>query len=72
MPNFYLWVKLRVARTLTFIPLDSLKQNAEVPITSNPMADSYSSCQIIKPNGTKLIIQTSDQKAIIQAFLCSN
>jgi len=61
-------------QNITFIPLDSLKQNAEVAITSNPMhtADSYSSCQIIKPNGTKLIIQTSDQKAIIQAFLCSN
>jgi hypothetical protein len=27
-------------------------------------------CQIIKTNGTKLIIQTSDTNAVIQAFLC--
>ena len=61
-------------QNITFIPLDSLKQNAEVGITSNPIhtAGNYSSCQIIKPNGTKLIIQTSNPKAIIQAFLCYN
>lgn len=61
-------------QNITFIPLDSLKQNAGVGITTNAIhtADSYSSCQIIKPNGTKLIIQTSDPKAIIQAFLCCN
>ena len=29
-------------------------------------------CQIIKVNGTKLIIQTSDTNAVIQAFLCYN
>jgi hypothetical protein len=35
-------------------------------------SQSCSICHIIKPNGSHLIIQTSDIKTIIQSFLCSN
>ena len=65
---------LEINQTIDFVPLDSLKQNsaADTPSNSINILDSYSSCQIIKPSGTKLIIQTSDPKVIIQAFLCCN
>jgi hypothetical protein len=29
-------------------------------------------CHIIKPNGSKLVIETTDPKSIIQTFLCYN
>jgi hypothetical protein len=65
---------LEINQTIDFVPLDSLKQNSagDTPSNSINILDSYSSCQIIKPSGTKLIIQTSDPKVIIQAFLCCN
>ncbi len=44
-------------------------------IDTDPVAtpkQNYYTCHIIKPNGTKLIIQTLELKTIIQTFLCCN
>jgi hypothetical protein len=59
------------AKNLDFIPFQLLNP-IEAADTITPKKSNYTSCHIIKPNGTKLTIQTFDPKTIIQAFLCSN
>ena len=59
--------------SLNFIPvnLTGLNQTTKNQSISHASAINLT-CQIIKPNGTKLIIHTNDTNAIIQAFLCYN
>jgi hypothetical protein len=59
------------AQPVDFIPF-TLTNNLSAlnPFPNNK--HNYSTCHIIKANGTKLVIQTLDPKAIIHAFLCSN
>lgn len=40
--------------------------------TINPASDASTICQIIKPNGTKLVITTTNPDTIMKSFLCYN
>lgn len=60
------------SQTIDFIPLQ-VSSSAKVKQTQTDT--NYKGqviCQITKPSGSKLTIHTTDPKAIIQAFLCSN
>ena len=65
------------AQNMTFIPfqITTSESSSSGSTSSAPLQQNnstYSTCHIIKPNGLKLIIQTSDPTSVIQAFLCSN
>lgn len=52
------------------IPL-SLPESPESPSdTINAVSDASIICQIIKPNGTKLVITTNNPDTIMKSFLC--
>ena len=60
-------------QTIDFLPFQiSPTINQKHPVNPKQVQSSNTVCQIIKPNGNKLIIQTTDPKSIIQAFLCCN
>lgn len=50
---------------------DNTTDAINVDCTTN-FKHGQSICHIIKPNGSKLVIETPDPKSIIQAFLCCN
>ena len=53
---------------LSFIPFKLIDTTESAP---TPVIHCCT-CQIIKPNGAKLIINTSDPTNVIKAFLCCN
>ncbi|WP_425363122.1 hypothetical protein [Candidatus Tisiphia endosymbiont of Hybos culiciformis] len=60
----------KLQQDINFLPFQLVNS-----IDTDPVAtpkQNYYTCHIIKPNGTKLIIQTLDPKIIIQTFLCCN
>ena len=60
---------------INFIPFQVTSESALTTLdesTPMPTKQDNVTCQIIKTDGTKLIIQTSDSKTIIEAFLCYN
>jgi len=65
-------------QNIDFIPiqLSSLFTTKQPDISEdyniNTAANASSECQIIKANGTKLIIHIHDVSAVIKSFLCSN
>jgi len=55
--------------SLNFIPFNyQQKKNHLI----NPATPLNFACEMIKPNGIRLIIHTSDPTSIINTFLCSN
>jgi hypothetical protein len=56
-------------QNLNFIPFKLL--NTTESLSQTPLAPCCT-CQIIKPNGVKLVITTPDPTNVIKAFLCSN
>lgn len=42
------------------------------PINTSISSNAATTCQIIRPDGAKLVLNTSNPTVIIQAFLCSN
>ncbi|WP_342271260.1 hypothetical protein [Candidatus Tisiphia endosymbiont of Parasteatoda lunata] len=57
-------------QNINFLPFQLLNSIDTDPVAA-PKQNHYT-CHIIKPNGTKLIIQTLEPKTIIQTFLCCN
>ncbi|WP_342271016.1 hypothetical protein [Candidatus Tisiphia endosymbiont of Parasteatoda lunata] len=57
-------------QNINFLPFQLLNSIDTDPVAA-PKQNHYI-CHIIKPNGTKLIIQTLEPKTIIQTFLCCN
>ena len=59
--------------SLNFIPFNFADQNTKTKNhLINPAPPLTYPCEIIKPNGIRLIIHTSDPASIINTFLCSN
>ena len=59
--------------SLNFIPFNFVDPNQQKKNhLINPAPPLKFTCEIIKPNGIKLIIHTSDPTSIINTFLCSN
>ena len=59
--------------SLNFIPFNFADQNQQKKnhlINPEPLLNF--TCEMIKPNGIRLIIHTSDPTSIINTFLCSN
>lgn len=67
---------------INFIPikLSSLVTSEELkddnstkdPINTSISSNAATTCQIVRPDGTKLVLSTSNPTVIIQAFLCSS
>ncbi|WP_341758053.1 hypothetical protein [Candidatus Tisiphia endosymbiont of Ditula angustiorana] len=57
-------------QNINFLPFQLVNSIDTDPVAA-PKQNHYT-CHIIKPNGTKLIIQTLEPKTIIQTFLCCN
>ena len=59
--------------SLNFIPLNFVDPNQQKKNhLINPAPLLNFTCEMIKPNGIRLIIHTSDPTSIINTFLCSN
>lgn len=59
--------------SLNFIPFNFLDPNQpQKNQLINPAPPLNFTCEMIKPNGIRLIIHTSDPTSIINTFLCSN
>ena len=59
--------------SLNFIPLNFVDPNQpQKNQLINPAPPLNFTCEMIKPNGIRLIIHTSDPTSIINTFLCSN
>ena len=59
--------------SLNFIPFNFADPNQQKKNhLINPAPPLKFTCEIIKPNGIRLIIHTSDPTSIINTFLCSN
>ncbi|WP_425362754.1 hypothetical protein [Candidatus Tisiphia endosymbiont of Hybos culiciformis] len=68
--SFVCILAAKLQQDINFLPFQLVNS-----IDTDPVAtpkQNYYTCHIIKPNGTKLIIQTLDPKIIIQTFLCCN
>ncbi len=68
--------KQKAAENVDFIPFKiaaadpiAIARDDNVPVTFKL---NCTTCEIIKPNGSRLIIQTIEPKSIIEAFLCYN
>ncbi|WP_425364411.1 hypothetical protein [Candidatus Tisiphia endosymbiont of Mystacides longicornis] len=62
--------KYTLQQNINFLPFQLVNSIDTDPVAA-PKQNHYT-CHIIKPNGTKLIIQTLEPKTIIQTFLCCN
>ena len=59
--------------SLNFIPFNFVDPNqSQKNQLINPAPPLNFTCEMIKPNGIRLIIHTSDPTSIINTFLCSN
>jgi len=59
--------------SLNFIPFNFAEPNQpQKNHLINPAPPLNFTCEMIKPNGIRLIIHTSDPTSIINTFLCSN
>jgi hypothetical protein len=59
--------------SLNFIPFNFVDPNQpQKNQLINPAPPLNFTCEMIKPNGIRLIIHTSDPTSIINTFLCSN
>lgn len=59
--------------SLNFIPFNFADPNqSQKNQLINPAPPLNFTCEMIKPNGIRLIIHTSDPTGIINTFLCSN
>ena len=59
--------------SLNFIPFNFADPNqSQKNQLINPAPPLNFTCEMIKPNGIRLIIHTSDPTSIINTFLCSN
>lgn len=59
--------------SLNFIPFNFADPNQpQKNQLINPVPSLNFTCEMIKPNGIRLIIHTSDPTSIINTFLCSN
>lgn len=59
--------------SLNFIPFNFVDPNQpQKNQLINPAPPLNFTCEMIKPNGIRLIIHTSDPTGIINTFLCSN
>ena len=59
--------------SLNFIPFNFVDPNQpQKNHLINPAPPLNFTCEMIKPNGIRLIIHTSDPTSIINTFLCSN
>jgi len=59
--------------SLNFIPFNFVDPNhPQKNQLINPAPPLNFTCEMIKPNGIRLIIHTSDPTSIISTFLCSN
>ena len=59
--------------SLNFIPFNFVDPNQpQKNQLFNPAPPLNFTCEMIKPNGIRLIIHTSDPTSIINTFLCSN
>ncbi len=58
-------------KKMNFIPFQLLPLSSS-DNTINLASDASATCQIIKPDGTKLVITTNNPNIIIQSFLCYN
>ena len=59
--------------SLNFIPFNFIDPNQQKKNhLINPEPPLNFTCEMIKPNGIRLIIHTSDPTSIINTFLCSN
>lgn len=59
--------------SLNFIPFNFIDPNQQKKNhLINPATPLNFACEMIKPNGIRLIIHTSDPTSIINTFLCSN
>ena len=59
--------------SLNFIPFNVADPNqSQKNQLINPAPPLNFTCEMIKPNGIRLIIHTSDPTSIINTFLCSN
>jgi len=59
--------------SLNFIPFNFVDPNQQKKNhLINPATPLNFACEMIKPNGIRLIIHTSDPTSIINTFLCSN
>ena len=59
--------------SLNFIPFNFVDPNQQKKNhLINPATPLNFTCEMIKPNGIRLIIHTSDPTSIINTFLCSN
>jgi len=65
-----------VEQKMTFVPFQLMppSQSSDRASTSASHApqQSSSTCRITKTDGSLLVVETSDPKSVIQAFLCSN
>ena len=62
-----------VTESLNFIPFNFVDPNQQKKNhLINPATPLNFTCEMIKPNGIRLIIHTSDPTSIINTFLCSN
>ena len=65
-----------VEQKMTFVPFQLVAPvqspyNASTS-ASHVLQQSSSTCRITKTDGSLLVVETSDPKSVIQAFLCSN